>query len=147
MRSSRIALSLFIDHFRAFFCLAHSKIKCCDALDFIASLFVENTILKPQSIACQIAGYFSMGERSPVTGDSSSSRLTSSLLNLLILFKNPFLVFKDELEYCDLKSFVHLERKKMPATHERSFEVFSLETSESKADERYFFLFPLSDSN
>ena len=62
VRSSRMSLSLLIDYFCAFFSLARSKIECCDLLDFIASLFVENTTLKPQSISCSIVGFISMGD-------------------------------------------------------------------------------------
>ena len=47
LRSGTIALSLFIDDFRAIYSLLRSNVECCDSLDFTASLFVEKTVVKP----------------------------------------------------------------------------------------------------
>jgi hypothetical protein len=63
VRSRRISLSLVIHLVCAFFSLAPSNIECYDSLDFIASLFLENTVLKPQSISCLIVDSISMCER------------------------------------------------------------------------------------
>ena len=64
IRSSGISLSsVMIHHFCAFFSLALSKIECCDSLDFIVFLFMENATLKPQSISHLIVDFISMGER------------------------------------------------------------------------------------
>jgi hypothetical protein len=62
VRSSRISLSLVIDRFCAFFSLARSMIKCCDSLDSIVTLFVENTTLKPQFIFWSIVDFIAMGD-------------------------------------------------------------------------------------
>ena len=63
LRSSRISLFLLIDHSRAFFSLARCKIGCCDSLDSIASLSVENTVLIHQVIFWLIVDFISIGER------------------------------------------------------------------------------------
>ena len=47
----------------AFSSLARSVIECCHSLDFIASLFAENTALKPLSIPWLIVDFISMGDR------------------------------------------------------------------------------------
>ena len=63
VRSSRISLFLVIDRFCAFFSVARSIVDCCDSLDFIASLSVEDTGLRPQSISWLIVDFMSISER------------------------------------------------------------------------------------
>ena len=79
-----------IDRFCAFSSLARSNIEYCDSLDFIASLFVENMVLKPQFISRSTFDFISMGDLA-----RSSLYLTSSVFMYLIPSEDPFQVLKE----------------------------------------------------
>jgi hypothetical protein len=59
--SSKISLVLSLIAFAPFSPLARSNIECYDSFGFTDSVFVENTVLKPQSISCLIVDYISIG--------------------------------------------------------------------------------------
>ena len=142
VRWRRIYLPLLIDRFCAFFSLAHSTIECCASFDFIVSLFVDNTPLKPQSISWLIADFMSVGGRCFIVfrlfqrcGDVASTVQRRFLSRIQKLELG---CLRRSCESWNLSSMFKGKNVHLLLEVELNF---SLGTSESEADERYLFLF------
>ena len=103
-------------HFLVFL-LISSNIECYDSFEFTASLSVENTVLRPQSIPWLIAGFISIYERCFIVFMLLRSEL-SSLHKSKKLFwlckKDGAWVLKNMV--WELKFLVDLQRKKWRST-------------------------------